>query len=58
MKYTLNTKYMYYVIKIMYYVIKTGTSKNLEMTRNGDLVFSDLSLILPSQLFIELLFIS
>ena len=58
MKYTLNTKYMYYVIKIMYYVIKTGTSKNLEMTRNGDLEFSDLSLILPSQLFIELLFIS
>ena len=48
MKYTLNTKYMYYVIKIMYYVIKTGTSKNLEMTRNGDLEFSDLSLILPS----------
>ena len=58
MKYTLNTRYMYYVIKIMYYVIKTGTSKNLEMTRNGDLEFSDLSLILPSQLFIELLFIS
>ena len=48
MKYTLNTKYMYYVIKIMYYVIKTSTSKNLEMTRNGDLEFSDLSLILPS----------
>lgn len=48
MKHTLNTKYMYYVIKIMYYVIKTGTSKNLEMTRNGDLEFSDLSLILPS----------
>ena len=41
MKYTLNTKYMYCVIK-------TGTSKNLEMTRNGDLEFSDLSLILPS----------
>ena len=46
MKYTLNTKYMYYVIKIMYYVIKTGTSKNLKLTRNGDLEFSDLSLIL------------
>lgn len=41
MKYTLNTKYMYCVIK-------TGASKNLEMTRNGDLEFSDLSLILPS----------
>ena len=37
---------MYYVIKIMYYVIKTVTSENLEMTRNADLEFSDLSLIL------------
>ena len=49
---------MYYLIKIMYYVIKTGTSKNLEMTRNGDLEFSNLSLILAPQLFIELLLIN